>query len=266
MDAPSLQAFKARLDVALGSLGWWLAALPVVEGLKLDDLWGPFQPRPFCGSMNMNWKCSEELRLSLFFCIWTLILFLTTYSWCLSAASSWRPLIWYHVVLERCPSVRLHILLALPWINTSSLWSILSDKEKTSEGQDAAGRQRLQSNGSSALQRFCRHDFYGGLSVCGTDVDIFLLFPSRCTFPQCRLMLWLTCSLSPGCALWNWTLSCWGLSSNLAVEERGKWGNSLWVRSQTSKLMLSKELRFAPRSAETLCTPSFPVHTNCYMG
>ena len=25
VDAPSLQAFKARLDVALGSLGWWLA-------------------------------------------------------------------------------------------------------------------------------------------------------------------------------------------------------------------------------------------------
>ena len=24
VDAPSLQAFKARLDVALGSLGWWL--------------------------------------------------------------------------------------------------------------------------------------------------------------------------------------------------------------------------------------------------
>jgi len=38
VDAPSLEAFKARLDVALGSLGWWLAALPVVEGLKLDDL------------------------------------------------------------------------------------------------------------------------------------------------------------------------------------------------------------------------------------
>ena len=27
VDAPSLQAFKARLDVALGSLVWWLAAL-----------------------------------------------------------------------------------------------------------------------------------------------------------------------------------------------------------------------------------------------
>ena len=29
MDAPSLQAFKARLDVALGSLGWWLVTLHI---------------------------------------------------------------------------------------------------------------------------------------------------------------------------------------------------------------------------------------------
>jgi len=27
VDAPSLEAFKARLDVALGSLVWWLATL-----------------------------------------------------------------------------------------------------------------------------------------------------------------------------------------------------------------------------------------------
>ena len=32
VDAPSLQAFKARLDVALGSLGWWLATLHIAEG------------------------------------------------------------------------------------------------------------------------------------------------------------------------------------------------------------------------------------------
>ena len=32
MDAPSLQAFKARLDVALGSLGCWLAALHTAGG------------------------------------------------------------------------------------------------------------------------------------------------------------------------------------------------------------------------------------------
>ena len=29
VDAPSLQAFKARLDVVLGSLVWWLATLHI---------------------------------------------------------------------------------------------------------------------------------------------------------------------------------------------------------------------------------------------
>ena len=47
VDAPSLEAFKARLDVALGSLIWWLATLHIAEGLKPDDHCGPFQPRPF---------------------------------------------------------------------------------------------------------------------------------------------------------------------------------------------------------------------------
>ena len=51
VDAPSLEAFKARLDVALGSLVWWLVTLHTAEGLKLDDLGGPFQPRPFYDSM-----------------------------------------------------------------------------------------------------------------------------------------------------------------------------------------------------------------------
>ena len=32
--APSLEAFKARLDVVLGSLVWWLVTLPVAQGLK----------------------------------------------------------------------------------------------------------------------------------------------------------------------------------------------------------------------------------------
>ena len=41
----SLEAFKARLDVALGSLVWWLATLHIAGGLKLDDHCGPFQPR-----------------------------------------------------------------------------------------------------------------------------------------------------------------------------------------------------------------------------
>jgi len=51
MDAPSLQALKARLDVALGSLAWWLVTLHTAGRLKVDDRCGPFQPRPFCDSM-----------------------------------------------------------------------------------------------------------------------------------------------------------------------------------------------------------------------
>ena len=43
VDAPSLEAFKARLDVALGSLVWWLATMHIAGGLKLDDHCGPFQ-------------------------------------------------------------------------------------------------------------------------------------------------------------------------------------------------------------------------------
>ena len=51
VDAPFLEAFKARLDVALGSLGWWLATLHIAGGLKLNDHCGTFQPRPFYDSM-----------------------------------------------------------------------------------------------------------------------------------------------------------------------------------------------------------------------
>ena len=38
VDSPSLEEFKARLDVALGSLVRWLVTLPVVKELNLDDL------------------------------------------------------------------------------------------------------------------------------------------------------------------------------------------------------------------------------------
>jgi len=52
VDASSLEAFKARLDVALGSLVCWLATLPLAGGvLKLDDHFGPFQPMSFYGSV-----------------------------------------------------------------------------------------------------------------------------------------------------------------------------------------------------------------------
>ena len=50
VDTPSLQAFKARLDVAVGSLVWWLVMLPTAGGLKLEDHCGPFQPRSFWDS------------------------------------------------------------------------------------------------------------------------------------------------------------------------------------------------------------------------
>ena len=54
VDAPSLEAFKARLDVALGSLVWWLATLHIAVGLELDGHCGPFQPRPFYDSMILS--------------------------------------------------------------------------------------------------------------------------------------------------------------------------------------------------------------------
>jgi len=44
VDVASLEAFKARLDVALGSLVWWLVTLHIAGGLKLDDHCGPIQP------------------------------------------------------------------------------------------------------------------------------------------------------------------------------------------------------------------------------
>jgi len=50
VDAPSLEAFKARLNVALGSLVCWLVTLPTAGGLKLNDHYGPFQLRPFYDS------------------------------------------------------------------------------------------------------------------------------------------------------------------------------------------------------------------------
>ena len=56
VDAPSLEAFKARQDVALGSLVWWLVTLPTAGGLKLRDHYGPFQPRPF-----YDWSKNTEL-------------------------------------------------------------------------------------------------------------------------------------------------------------------------------------------------------------
>jgi len=49
--APSLEMFKARLDGALSTLGWWKMSLLMAGGLEPADLYGPFQPKPFYDSM-----------------------------------------------------------------------------------------------------------------------------------------------------------------------------------------------------------------------
>ena len=54
VDAPSLEALKARPDVSLGSLVWWLVTLHIAGGLKLDDHCGPFQPRLLYDSDSMK--------------------------------------------------------------------------------------------------------------------------------------------------------------------------------------------------------------------
>ena len=53
VDAPFLEASNAMLDVALGSLVWWLATLHIAGALELNNHCGPFQPRPFCNSTTM---------------------------------------------------------------------------------------------------------------------------------------------------------------------------------------------------------------------
>jgi len=49
--APSLAVFRARLDGALSTLGWWKMSLLMAEGLEPDDLQGPFQPKSFYDSV-----------------------------------------------------------------------------------------------------------------------------------------------------------------------------------------------------------------------
>jgi len=47
--APSLEVPKARLDGAMGKVSWWGATSPW-QGVELDDLQGPSQPKPSCDS------------------------------------------------------------------------------------------------------------------------------------------------------------------------------------------------------------------------
>jgi len=37
VDAPSLEAFKARLGRALSNMVWWKVSLPMARGLELED-------------------------------------------------------------------------------------------------------------------------------------------------------------------------------------------------------------------------------------
>ena len=87
VDAPSLEALKAGLDVALGSLVWWLATLCIAGGLELHDHCGPFQPRPSCDSISLNTSmiscecrirqvCLKKILLYAIPCIITIKLFL----------------------------------------------------------------------------------------------------------------------------------------------------------------------------------------------
>ena len=90
VDAPSLEAFKARLDVALGSLVWWLAIRHIARGFKLDDHCRPSQPRTFYDSMNPSFavivtRCYHSQGLC------SLSLFLTSQSKSLWAAVSDGP-------------------------------------------------------------------------------------------------------------------------------------------------------------------------------
>ena len=52
MDAPPVEAFKARLDGALSNLVQREVSLSIATELELEDLKGPFQPKPFYNSTN----------------------------------------------------------------------------------------------------------------------------------------------------------------------------------------------------------------------
>jgi len=49
VDTPSLEVSKARLDGALGSLSWWVAALPTAEGWN----WVIFRSLPSQGFFSL---------------------------------------------------------------------------------------------------------------------------------------------------------------------------------------------------------------------
>ena len=61
VDASSLEAFKARLDVALSNLVKREVSLPVAGWLELDDLKNSFQHKPFHDSLYWSQLDTEEL-------------------------------------------------------------------------------------------------------------------------------------------------------------------------------------------------------------
>ena len=69
VDAPSLEAFKARLDGALSNLVWREVSLPTAGELELGDLKGYFQSKSFYDSMmsDILWcvttACSALLQI-----------------------------------------------------------------------------------------------------------------------------------------------------------------------------------------------------------
>ena len=92
VDAPSLEAFKARLDVALGSLVWWLTTLHIAQELKQDDLWGPFQARPFYDAM---------ILLQVIIIIFLIVPFLSLFLCCPFPPFSPPPFVFFPVSLPR---------------------------------------------------------------------------------------------------------------------------------------------------------------------
>ena len=54
VDAPYLEALKARLNGALSSMVWREVSLPEAGDLEVDHLKGPFQPKPYSKTGNVS--------------------------------------------------------------------------------------------------------------------------------------------------------------------------------------------------------------------
>ncbi|RMC17200.1 hypothetical protein DUI87_05777 [Hirundo rustica rustica] len=54
VDVPFLEVFQTKLDESLKNLLLSKLSLPMAEGLELDELSGPFQPKPFCDSVKTD--------------------------------------------------------------------------------------------------------------------------------------------------------------------------------------------------------------------